>query len=266
LKIRLEAADYGLLVMTSDDARQGERRAIEFLRQREIDGMIVAPAKDAKDASLYDEIAAEGTPVVMLDRWLRSAKCHSVATDNVSGAEQATRHLLELGHRRIGVIKLRSTCSTTRERMAGYKKALSAAGVAFDPKLVQSPAYNIGRDRYADGEYVLQSLLRLARPPTALFVLHDVLAVGVLSAAARLGLRIPAELSIVGYDDLEVVKYLPVPLTTVAQDKETMGQTAAELILQSLDDPKLAKRDVRLPPELIVRESTCAVRRAVASR
>jgi LacI family transcriptional regulator len=256
LKTCLEGAGYGLLLMTSDDAKQAERRAIEFLRRRQIDGLIVAPARDVKDASLYDEMAAEGTPVVMLDRWIASARCHSVATDNSAGAEQATRHLIELGHRRIGLVKLRSTCSTTQERTAGYRKALSAAGVAFDAGLVQSPPYNIGRDCYVDGEEALRSLLGLDRPPTALFVLHDVLAVGMLGAAARFGLGVPAELSIVGYDDLEVVKHLPVPLTTVAQDKESLGRTAAELILRSLADAKAAKQDVRLPPALVVREST----------
>ena len=160
LKVRLEAAGYGLLLMTSDDAKQAERRAVEFLRRRQIDGLVVAPARDVKDASLYDEMAAEGTPVVMLDRWIASARCHSVATDNSAGAEQATRHLIELGHRRIGLVKLRSTCSTTRERTAGYKRAPPAAGVAFDAGLAQSPAYNIGRDCYVDGEEVLRPVAR----------------------------------------------------------------------------------------------------------
>ena len=139
LKLRLEAADYGLLVMTSDDAAAGERRAIEFLRQRKIDGLIVgAGGRRSRDASRYDQIAGEGTPVVMLDRWLPSQQCHSVASDNQTGAEQGTQHLLELGHRRIGVVRLRSACSTTRERMAGYKKALAAAGVGYDAELIRA--------------------------------------------------------------------------------------------------------------------------------
>jgi LacI family transcriptional regulator len=257
LKARLEEAGYGLLIMTSEDSDQEEQRAIEFLRERRIDALIVAPHKGAKNASRYDEIVTAGTPVVMIDRWVRSAKCHSVTTDNRSGAELATRHLLEMGHRRITVVKVRSVCSATRERMTGYKRALAAFGVAYDGGLVQSVTYDIGRDLHVDGEGVLEPLLKADRPPTAIFVLHDVLAVGILSAAFRLGLRVPAQLSVVGYDDVDMVKYLPVPLTTVAQDKVAMGQIAAELVVQSLSEPTTAKRDVRLPPRLIVRESTC---------
>jgi LacI family transcriptional regulator len=256
LKMRLQAADYGLLMMTSDDTRRGECDAIEFLRQRQVDGLVVSPAKGSKDASLYEELTRAGTPVVMIDRWLPSTTSCSVASDNVMGAEQVTAHLLKLGHRRIGVVKGGGDCSSTRERLAGYKKALAAGGVDYDPQLVQSHAYNIGQDHYIDGEDVLRSLLAKSGPPTALFVLHDVLAIGVLSAAIKLGLRVPRDLSIVGYDDLEVVKYLPIPLTTVAQDKLEMGRVAAELILQTLDDPQGEKRDVRLLPKLIVRQST----------
>ncbi|MEP7361896.1 MAG: LacI family DNA-binding transcriptional regulator [Acidobacteriota bacterium] len=257
LKIRLEEAGYGLLIMTSDDSDQEEQRSLDLLRERKVDALVVVPHKSARDGLRYDEIAGDNTPVVMIDRWLKTERCHSVTTDNLAGAEMATGHLLALGHRRIGVVKARSLCSTTRERMAGYKKALSAAGVAFDRELVHVAAYNIGRDLCIQGEDVLHSLLRLERPPTALFILHDVLAVGIMSAAIRFGIRMPEELSMVGFDDVEVVRHLPVPLTTVAQDKLAMGRIASELVLQSLADPKTAKQHIRLPPQLVVRKSTC---------
>ncbi|MEI6503207.1 MAG: substrate-binding domain-containing protein, partial [Armatimonadota bacterium] len=257
LKACLEPHGYGVMVMTSHDSRAGEVRATELLSQRKMDALIVAPCKGERDASRLDAIAETGTPVVMIDRWLPSRNCLSVATDNATGAELATRHLLELGHQRIGVVRARFACSSTRERLAGYRKALQSFGVKYDPDLVVSPNYNIGRDHYVEAGDLLSTLLSVPSPPTALFVFHDAIAVGVMSAAAKLHLRVPEDLSLVGYDDIEVVKYLPVPLTTIAQDKRALGQTAGDFVLRSLRGEAIAQRDVRLAPKLVVRQSTC---------
>lgn len=259
LRARLDDSGYGLLIMTSDDREKEEQRSLDFLRERQIDALVVVPNKDTRNGSRYDAFVESGKPVIMIDRWVHSTRCHTVATDNVSGAEMATRHLLELGHRRIAVVKLRSVCSTTLERMRGYKRALRDFGVTYDPELIRSMEHNIGRDLHVDGESVLQYLLKMPKPPTALFAFHDVLAIGILSSASCLNLNIPADMSLVGFDDIDIVKYLPTPLTTVAQDKMKMGQTAANLILESLGNPKAARQDVRLPAKLILRESTRAV-------
>ena len=260
LREYLEQRGYGLIVMTTEDARRGEDRALDFLVQRKVDGLIVAPSQGRKQAERLDEIAEAGTPVVMIDRYLPSERCHAVVTDNVQGGELGARHLLELGHRRMGVVRARFTCSSTRDRLIGYRRALRAGGVAYDKALNIAPSYNIGRDAYLDIGEMAQALLALPAAPTALVVFHDALAVSVLSAVMNLGRRVPEDLSLVGYDDLAVVKHLPVPLTTVAQNKAEIGRLAADLLMREISGEHLEQQIVRVPPQLVVRQSTAAPR------
>jgi LacI family transcriptional regulator len=143
----------------------------------------------------------------------------------------------------------------SRERLAGYREALDAAGLAFDPEL-----YRVGDFEYASGYRETCGLLELAAPPTAIFVANDVMAVAALKALHERGVAVPAEMSVVGFDDVEIAAWINPALTTVRQPLAKMGTFAATMLLQLIDGNELASNRVELATELIVRQSCAAPR------
>jgi DNA-binding LacI/PurR family transcriptional regulator len=193
--------------------------------------------------------AAVGVPVVLVDHPHPSLT--AVYTDDVAGGRLATEHLLALGHERIAFLGDRERgghgLTSSAWRRSGYADALSAAGLELDEGLVRRAPY--GR---AAAAALTRELLEADDPPTALFAASDTQAVGALEAAAALGVRVPADLSVVGYDDIELARYAG--LTTVAQPLEQSGARGAELLLAALDGA--AVTGVQLPVELVVRATT----------
>lgn len=254
IKERLLNKRYGFLLAVSDDNQKEEERMIRFLSRRRIDGIIIAPCQNEGNRKFYPRIMKE-IPLVFVDRFLDRLNINSVTTDNVQGGYLATRHLLELGHRRIGLLRAEFTCSTTRERMEGYEKALREYGVPADAELIKSATFHIGRDSYDLAPEVVGDYLKMKAPPTALFVMHDAMAVSVMSILINAGLEIPGDMSLIGYDDLPVVKHLPVPLTTISQAKAEMGRKAAEMLLELIKNNDRTGCHIKLKPELIIRRS-----------
>jgi DNA-binding LacI/PurR family transcriptional regulator len=182
----------------------------------------------------------------------------SVGATNWNGGLAATRHLLELGHRRIAMLSGPTEWLCCRARLDGYQAAMDAAGVPVDPELTRiSILYGEGGLR--DG----RELLRLPDPPTAIFTANDLQALGVYEAAREAGVRIPADLSVVGFDDLPLVRWAGPPLTTVRQPLAGMGATAARMVLAIADGDAPAQTRVELATSLVVRESTAPPRTAV---
>jgi LacI family transcriptional regulator len=168
------------------------------------------------------------------------------------GARDAMAHLLRLGHRRIGIITGEPKLLTTLDRLHGVRQALSAAGMSLDEELVRQRNY-----RDPDGGYsAAMELLSLPDPPTAIFAFNDVLAFGVLRAAHELGVAVPAQLSLVGFDDLEPASLVTPGLTTVRQPLARIGAVAAGLLLRWIDGDKPAAMHIELPVELVQRGST----------
>jgi LacI family transcriptional regulator len=180
----------------------------------------------------------------------------TVDSDNLEGASLATRHLLELGHRRIGFLGGRPDLESSALREAGHRQALAASGLAVDPALMQVADYR--RDA---AERALVAMLGLADPPTAVFAANDQSAIGILEAAARLGVRVPEDLSVVGFDDIPEAAATTPGLTTVRQEIQGLGRTAVTLLVELLENPSSEPRHVRLPTRLVVRGTT-----AVAAR
>jgi len=177
----------------------------------------------------------------------------SIGTTNWSGGLSATRHLLDLGHRRIAVLTgpLRILCS--RARRDGYRAAMDAAGVPVDPELICE-----GEFRVEDGLELTRRLLRLANPPTAIVAGNDLQALGVYQAAAEVGRRIPADLSVVGFDDLPLVRWISPPLTTVRQPLTSMGVAAATMVVTMARGEALPQERIELATGLVVRGSTAS--------
>jgi LacI family transcriptional regulator, xylobiose transport system transcriptional regulator len=202
----------------------------------------------------YTALAAGGIPLVALDpSGVPPAGVPAVGSANWSGGVAATRHLLELGHRRIAVIAGPARSLIARARLDAARATLDAAGTPLDERLLRT-----GRFFFEDGLDLGRDLLHLADPPTAVLCGNDLQALGVYEAARQAGLTIPRDLSVVGFDDLECTRWCGPPLTTVRQPFDEMGATAAKLVLALAAGETPAHTRVELPTTLVVRGSTAA--------
>jgi LacI family transcriptional regulator len=197
-------------------------------------------------------LAREHLPLVVIDpKEMPRARVTSVGSTNFAGGLAAARHLLSLGHRRIAYIGGPPTAAHNQARMHGYRAALETAGARVPDEYVRP-----GRFLYRDGLDGLAALLALPEPPTAVFAGSDETAAGVLEAARVRGLRVPADLSVVGFDDTQVARFASPPLTTVRQPLREMGGVALRTALRLAAGEKLDSHHVELATELIVRHST----------
>jgi DNA-binding LacI/PurR family transcriptional regulator len=199
-----------------------------------------------------EQLATRGIPLVLLDpRGDPAPAVPSVGASNWNGGLMATRHLLGLGHRRVAAIAGPDYALASRARLDGFRTALDMAGVPVDPEL-------IGRGDFLveGGLAEAERLLRLPCPPTAIFTCNDGQASGVYRAAYRLGLRVPDDVSVVGFDDLPAVRWMNPPLTTVRQPLTEMASAATEMLLKLARGEFPTRHRVELGTELIIREST----------
>lgn len=219
-----------------------ERKSLSRLGGTLIDGaVIVAPTATVITATI---------PVVAIDPHTGSTGPSTIEADNVAGARAATQHLIDLGHRRIGHVRGRTDLVSARQREQGYREALHAAGIDFDPALVR-----VGGYRASDTTDAAKELLQLPDRPTAIFAANDLSAIRVLEIAAELGLHVPDDLSVVGFDNIpEAANAIP-PLTTVAQPLQQMGAEAVRLLL-ALIDGLVTEEHIRFPASLVMRSST----------
>jgi LacI family transcriptional regulator len=251
------AAGYSLLLCNSNDdpARQADH--LRVLAERRVDGLVLVASGD--DAQIVEHCRGLRLPLVLLDREIEGVAADLIEVDHAAGGELATTHLLGLGHARVACVGGPVDLMPSREREAGWRRALAKAGVVPRPsELVRGDFGPQG------GATAMRTLLRAADPPSAVFVCNDMMAIGALNAAHAEGVRVPQELSVVGFDDIELAAYTLPPLTTVAQPKEAIGTGAAQLLLERIraGRTELARRV--LQPELRVRESTAAVPRGRA--
>ena len=251
LKERIGAAGFDLLLFASDLPGNGfgEHDYLKRCRHHRVDGVVlmgVDPADHEVQALVGSRI-----PAVAVDLDLTGASTSFVMSDNVDGARLAVRHLLELGHRRVGTIAGPAVTRPGRDRLLGYRAQLDAAGIA------RNVAYEPDGDFYPETGYeAMTRLLALDSPPTAVFAASDLMAIGAIRAARERGVAVPRELSIVGFDDIQVAPLVQPALTTVRQDKRGLGAAAAELLVEMLEEPTARPRARSLPVELVVREST----------
>jgi DNA-binding LacI/PurR family transcriptional regulator len=202
------------------------------------------------------QLATRSIPLVVLDPTGEPLhQTPSVGATNWNGGLAATRHLLNLGHRRIAMLSGPTQWPCCRARLDGYRAAMDAADVPVDPELVR-----ISRLYVEGGLTDGRKLLDLPNPPTAIFTANDLQALGVYEAARQAGVRIPDELSVVGFDDLSFTRWSGPPMTTVRQPLEQMGATAARMIIDLAAGESLEQRRVELTTELVVRESTAVPR------
>ena len=239
---------YSVILANSQTDPDREVRVVRGFQERRVDGVLVTASRVG---ALYLSVMSEmRVPVVLINNQHPGEFLHAVAIENVEAAQTATKHLIDLGHRSIGYIGDHSGYQSELERMAGYRQALFASGIAFRSELVCA-----GDGGAEQGTLAMRQLLTSGAGPTAVFCYNDRTAMGALQAAVELGIRVPEELSIVGFDDLFFAPYLRPALTTIRQPKEEMGRQAMRLLL-SLFAGETSPRTIHVQGELIVRAST----------
>lgn len=247
---RLFANDYRAIICNSEEDEERERAYIEMLVRQRVDGVIINSS--AKNTSYTLKLKDLNVPYVLIDRNLPHANGGKVFCDNSQGGFLGMQHLLELGHRRIGVVAAPESQEPIIRRLLGISEALAQYGVPEDPDRVVT-----GDVQLFDMGYDAAKRLLSRKPrPTAIFALTDVTAIGVLHAAAELGLKVPEDLSVVGYDDLPVASYTIPPLTTVAQPIVEMGETAVEMLFRQIESPDQPAEKAVLSTHFVLRGTT----------
>ncbi len=244
----LSDAGYVLIVGDSHDDVESEKRVTDSLLDRQVDGMIVAPASGSERVTLPD-IARSGTPLVLIDRAVAVAS-DQVGPENFSSARSLTEHLLDLGHRRIAVVRGLAGISSTTERFDGYAAALADRDIAVDAALVLD-----GDSNTDAAERAVHALMSGGERPTALVSLNNAMTIGTLKAVRRLGLSIPADVAFVCYDDFEWSDLFEPQLTAAAQDVETIGATAVDLLLRRIRGDDDEPQRIRVPTTIHHRNS-----------
>lgn len=253
----LAAQGLQLVVGNTDDNPFKERTYLRRALGHGVDGVIAIVASSAgTDSGHWRQLEV---PLVLVDRACEGVEADLVTTNNESGAYQATRHLLSLGHQHVATITGPLRLQTARDRLAGFERAVREFRLPAD----QAPVVE-GDFREEGGYRAMQQLLRRTPRPTAVFAANDVMALGVLAALEEAGLSAPGDVAVAGYDDIPYAVRTRPKLTSVAQPKYEMGAAAAELLLQRLASPGRPVQRAVLEPRLVVRESS-VVRETVTS-
>lgn len=251
-----ERNGYCVILCNSDDNPDKQRNYLRVLLEKRIDGLIVTSA--GGDSGLAQGLAGVRTPMVIVDRGLEGVDADLVRIDHHYGAYLATRHLLELGHRDIACIGGPANTSVAQMRLAGFRQALQEAGV-------EVPAARILESDFSStGGYRAAAQLLESRPPSAIFAANDMMGIGVLRAAAERNIRVPSELSVIGFDDILMSRYVYPALTTVGQSILQLGETAAELLLRRIAARELPVDQRIVTPNIVLRESTAPLSSAFA--
>ncbi len=243
------ANGYTVILCNSHLEPSREARYIKMLLTRRVEGVLIIPTSPAVVADLRQD----GIATVVLEYEIEGAYC--LVANEFQGGVAVTEHLIRLGHSRIGCITRLADTTSSQRRIEGYKMALGRAGIAVDPDLVVE-----AEPRIAAGEAAAFRLINQPNPPTAIIAHNDTMALGVLSAIHRCGLRAPDDISVVGYDDITEAAYINPPLTTVAYPKQQIGERAANLLIALMQGEPLAPRTEILDVTLVERDSTAPPR------
>jgi len=240
---------HAMVLCSSDEEPERQEAYLRLLRQKRVDGIVIASLRD--DPRWVAALHLAGCPLVVLDRPMSGLSADVVRTDCRRAGALAAEHLKSLGHRRIGCIAGPAHLGVVRDRLAGLRRGLAGAGIALADDAVVDGGFTA-----AGGHTAALALVRATPRPTALFALNDLMAIGALRALSELGLRAPADVSVLGFDGIELGRYVYPAVTTVAQPTRELGARTVELVLERARNPGLPPRIIMLPPAIVVREST----------
>jgi LacI family transcriptional regulator len=247
----LRSKGYVLMVCSSDESTELERQYLRVLEEYRVDGLLITPAE--RDLGRLAVLATRGIPTVLLDRHSEANSLCSATVDDVRGGELAAAHLFGLGHETVAFVNGPSSIRQCADRRQGAKKALRRAQRRGKATLLEITVSALAVDR---GERAVEALLAARPRPTAVMCANDLIALGVLRGLAEMGIAVPEQIAVVGYDDVTFASMLSPGLTSVRQPKYELGETAAELLLEEALGSEHEHRSVRFEPELVVRASS----------
>ncbi len=242
-------ASYTVTYCNTDEDETKEQKNIELLLRQQVDGILLVPAMSKADA--VGTIRGHDMPVVVLDRRVADAEADVVRCDSEGGAYDLVRHLLDLGHRRIAVLTGPEGTSTADDRLAGYMRAMSEAGVSVESEWVRRGSFN-----QASGYEMASEIVSQQARPTAVLAANNFIAIGAMKAFQAEGLSVPEDIALVGFDDLPEALVMFPFLTVAAQPAYEMAQEATRLLLARIagQGPE-ARQEIVLPTKLIIRRS-----------
>ena len=247
----LRGQGYAAMICDCRTDEKREEEAVDFLKHRRVDGMIVIPT--GKNGACLREVMKTGKPVVMIDRRIRNVHCDTVLVDNQGAAEDAIRRLILAGHRKIGMIAGEQEVYTAEERCRGYVRALEQSGISADESLIVRGDYTI-----RGGSRGIQELTRKNPDMTAVFISNYEMTLGAMIELNELGIRIPEEMSVIGFDNIEFAKACIPKLSIVTQPTKELGRRAAELMLKRLEEKERTEFEtVRLATSFVEGRSVC---------
>jgi len=236
---------YSVFVISSYRDAERELEAVQSLHERRTTGIIVTGSKI--DEGYLQMRKRFSQPVVLINC---PGYPYSISTDNLAGTRQAVEYLTHLGHHRIAYIANHQSYQTNLDRFAGYQAVLAQRGIPVDEQLIVE-----GDGTMSGGQWAAQQLLALPRFPTAIFCFNDLMAIGALCVLNQADIRVPADCSVIGFDDLELATYCCPPLTTVRQPRDQLGQRAMHMLQELIQGRSEVQAEI-LPAELVVRETT----------
>ena len=245
----LRKAGYTLLLANSDEDPQIELEHLLNLRAEGVAGIILAPTHE--DYSRYEQLVQADMTIVAIDRFPMNLKIDRVTVNNIEGARAAVMHLVEQGHTKIGFISGLNWISTSYERQIGFEQGMQAHKLEVSPEWIQPGSF-----RRETGFQAMMNILNLVDRPTAVITANNLMTLGALQAINECKQRIPADIAIVGFDDMAWANSLNPPLTAIAQPTHELGMVAAQLLLARIIDADRPYRHVILDTQLIVRESS----------
>jgi LacI family transcriptional regulator len=252
---------YNMILCNTDESPEKEERYIDVLVAKQVDGLIFISAGDS--GGFQKNPYRNEIPVVIADREVEGIESDVVLIDNYAGGFTATKYLISLGHQRIGCISGPSPIRPSANRVEGYRAVLEAAGIPFDPDLLR-----VGDFRFEGGERCTEDLLNLPDPPTAIFAGNDMMALGAMRVIKRAGLRVPEDISLIGFDNTPLASLVSPQLTTISQPMKEMADLAVELLIEKINLKEKLKHNKDLKPEfkrivldteLIIRGSTAVL-------
>ena len=241
--------ERGLKMILFNAWQQDESDVVKLLLGHRVDGIIFTSA--LLDSTLVRDLVARRFPLVLANRYVYEVFCDSVLSNNADGAEQAARHLLDLGHRRIALIVGHPRSSTSRDRMRAFRATLAGQGVSIEKDLTRD-----GQFRFEVAYAETLALLRLPDPPTAIFCVNDLMALGAVSAAKHLGVAVPEQVSILGFDDIPMASWDVFRLTTVRQPLPEMARAAVDLLAGRVIDVDRTPETLMFACTLVERATT----------
>ncbi|MGE5584581.1 MAG: LacI family DNA-binding transcriptional regulator [Bacillota bacterium] len=248
----IEKGGYDLVLSVKDTRDKRWRESLRRCYESKVEGLFLMGTLPGR--AIIEEVASSGIPTVLIDIPHEGPRMTYVTSDNIGGARSAVEHLISLAHRRIAYIDGHTPSAISEGRFLGYKQALSDHGLPLDPRLVAG-----GNFTEDGGRIAMKRILEASPDITAVFAASDLMAIGAMKALREAGRRVPRDVAVVGFDDIEAASYVRPTLSTVKQQGEVMGRSAAREALKLISNPSRKPKRIVLPTELVVRES-CGAR------